>query len=310
MPRPTIASLSLLLAACAAPARTPAQPANAVPTAQYSLLPLSVRGSEGMHSASHSSTTIGGVLSITGERAELVLDLDTFVGFVRCPEEMQTGKVHTMQACAPEGAKDTRTASKRVMRGSARTENGALVVSVAGEEDARDRRIEPHRISLACRDSFLGLSCSITETNLFGVGVIEPHTMAFLTPGTKRFAIAPATVKDVGLVGGSLALDAGGRISLALSVDGGEPTTLPGSASWMDHGISLQAQTAPTRNLSALCTLDGDALACEVTGDRSILGKPEHIYSTLRFVPEREGVPAQAPAQAPMQAPMNAAARG
>ena len=311
MPRPTLASLPLLasfaLAACGAPPAV-VQPTNTVPTARYTMFPLFVRGSEGMHSASHSSTNVSGALSIAGDRAELVLGFDTFVGFVHCPEEMRTGKVLMMQACAPDDQKNIQSTSRVVMRGSARTQNGALVVSVVGEQNQRDRRIEPHRMTITCRDSFLGLGCAISETNMFGFGVIAPHTMAFLTPGTKRFSITPTDVKDVGLVSGSLAIEGDGAIAITLAVDGGAPTTLPGDASWMDHGISVQAQTSPTRKLGALCAVDGDHLKCEVTGDRSILGKAEHIYSQMLLVPERD-LPAQNAPRLGAQPAMHAPAR-
>gem|GEM_PF-6266739 len=280
-------------------------PANTVATARYTLMPLALRGGEGRHSMSQSSTAVTGVLNVTGDRAELALGFDTYIGYVHCPEEMRNGTWTTMQQCAPEGAKDVRTGSKVILTGSARTANGALVVSVAGEQDQRDRRIQPARLSLTCRDSYLGMTCSIAETNMFGLQLNAPHTLAFLTPGTKRFAITPTQVKDVGLVSGSLAIE-GGTIAMTLAVDDGEPTTLPGTAAWQDHGISLSAQTSPTRNLGARCALDGDRLTCEVTGDRSILGKPEHIYSQMLLVPEREAVPAQAPRFAPASAPARA----
>lgn len=310
MPRPTIASLSLLasLAACSSATHAPVQPTNEVATARYSLFPLHVRGSEGMHSASHSSTDITGVLSITGADAEVALAFDTFVGFVHCPEEMRTGKVYTMQQCADDSQQSIQNKWDVTMRGTARTENGALVVSVVGEQNRRDKRIEPGRLSLTCRESYLGFSCAIGEQNLWGPGVFVPHTLAFLSPGTKRFTLAPTDVKDVGSVSGTLAIADDGKVAWTLAVDGGEPTMLPGHTSWQDHGINVQAQTSPTRNLSANCSFDGDHLKCEVTGDRSILGKPEHIYSDMVLVPEREAVPAQAPAHAPMHAPMLAPA--
>lgn len=308
-----VASTLLVLGCTQARTPTVQTPKNIEPTATYSMFPLFVRGSEGMHSMSHSSTNIRGALRVTGDRAELELGFDTFVGFVHCPEEMRTGKVITMQACAPEGQKDIQTKSKTVLRGSARTQkDGALVVSVVGEQNQRDRRIEPMRISLLCRESYLGLACSITETNMFGFGVIEPHTMAFLSPGTKRFAITATDVKDVGSVSGSLAIEEDGRASVTLAVDGGQPTMLPGNVQWQDHGFSLRAETAPTRNLSGGCTVDGDRLSCDITGDRSILGKAEHLYSQMLLVPVRDPVPAQQPRNAPLRAnaPMaNAPAR-
>lgn len=297
----SLASLVAVLAACGAPSRTVQAPTNTVATARYTLMPLAMRGNEGRHSMSHSSTEVTGVLNVTGDRAELALGFDTFVGYVHCPEEMRTGKWTTMQQCAPEGTKDVRTDSKVILTGSARTADGALVVSVVGEQNQRDRRIEPPRLTLTCRDSYLGMACSIDETNMFGFGTNRPHTLAFLTPGTKRFAITPTQVKDVGLVSGSLAID-GGLIAMTLAVDGGAPTTLPGTVAWQDRSISLSAQTSPTRNLGAHCTVDGDRLNCEVTGDRSILGKPEHISSQMLLVPAREAVPAQAPLLAPARA--------
>lgn len=249
MPRPALASL-LVLAACATPARTTTTPpANVESVAQYSLVPLHVRGNEGRHSASHSSTTIRGELRLIGDRAELALDLELFVGHVRCPAQ-SIGR--TMQACAPRDARDIHTSSRRVMRGTARTESGALRISVAGERDERDRRIEPDRMTITCRDSYLGFACAIEETNLFGFGVIAPRTMAFLSPGTKRFTIAPTDVPNVGAVSGSLAIEAGGALTMTLAVDGGAPSSLPGRVTWQDHGISLRAETSPTRNLGAL----------------------------------------------------------
>lgn len=265
----------LVTAACATPARPiSAPPANVESIGRYTLLPLYVRGSEGRHSASHSSTIVGGELRVIGERAELDLSFDHVVGFVRCP----AGRPMTMQACAPRDAEDSRTTSRRVLRGSARTENGTLRLTVAAETD---------RMTIACSESFLGLACAIEETTMFGVGVIAPHTMAFVSPGTKRFTIAPTAVKDVGSVTGTLALEGNGTLAMTLALDGGAPTTLPGGATWQDHGISLRAETSPTRNLGARCTVDGDRLACDVTGDRSILGKPEHIYGQMLLVPDR-----------------------
>lgn len=280
------------LTACSTAARAPVQPpANSIPSTRYTLVPLALRGNEGMHSASHSSTSVTGALTVTGDRAELVLESDSFVSYVYCSPELAA---HSMQQCASPDARPSHHVSQRVLRGTTRAEDGALVLALASEAHARGDH--GSTLELTCRDSYLGLACTIGATDLFGFGVMaKPSTMAFATPGTKRLAIVPVQVKDVGLVTGSLAMD-GGAIALTLAVDGGAPTTLPGTAAWVDHGVALSAQTSPTRNLGASCTVEGDRLRCEVTGDRSILGKPEHIYSEMTLVPE-------APAPMPMRAP-------
>jgi hypothetical protein len=293
MPRPIIASLPLLasLVACSAPARTPTT-TNHAPSTVYTLMPVGLGGGEGRHSASHSSTGVNGTLEISGGEATLSLAFDTFIGHVRCPEEMRTGRVYTMQQCASDDMKDTSTTSSLVLRGQIRTEYGTMIVDL---RTGRDGALE-----MTCRESFLGLACTIDSSTLFQSPGDVPHSLAFMTPGAKRFAITPTDVKDVGRVAGTLDIT-GGTISLALGVDGGPLTVLPGHATYHDHGIVLTAQTSPTRNLSAVCKVDADRLKCEVTGDRSILGKPEHIYSDMVLVPAR-AVPtrdAQLPARVP-----------
>lgn len=295
MLRLAFASLTLLasLAACSTSARAPVSPpANAVSTTRYELMPLSIEGREGRHSSVHSSTRMTGALSITGDRAELVLERDTLVSFVHCPDDMVSGRVYTRQQCAPHEAKPYHRKSRRILRGTARTENGVLVVSVTGEQPS-DRRFEPSTLAMTCNESFLGYTCSIDAPSMFPLQV-PPRTLTLLTPGTKRFTITPVDVNEVGRVTGTLTLDVG-TIALTLALDGGTPTTLLGTATWRDEGPMLHAQTSPTRNFGALCAVEGDGLRCRITGDRSIFGTSVHINTRTLFVPARDAVPAPSP---------------
>jgi hypothetical protein len=279
MQRLLLASLPWILA-CAS--RAPA-PTNRTPTSvAYALVPLSLSGGEGRHSASHSDTHVSGTLALDGPKATLELAFETFVGHVRCPKEMRDGTVTTMQQCASDDAKDGRSSSTLVLRGETRVDNGAMVASLRAGERA---------MKLTCTSSFVGLYCAVSDLErLFGIPGDSPSAMSFAAAGAKKLDLAPLYVRDVGHVAGGIEIR-GATASVALSVDGGVPTILPGTVQSLirERGFLIRAQTSPTRTFVARCTPDdGDGLACEVTADRSVLGKPEHVNTQMIAVPRRD----------------------
>ena len=279
MPRLLLASLPWILACAShAPALT-----NRAPTSvAYALVPLSLSGGEGRHSASHSDTQVSGTLSLDGKRATLELAFETFVGHVRCPKEMRDGTVFTMQACAPDDAQDGRYASAVVLRGEASVDGtGAIVATL------RERL---RAMKLTCTSSFVGLACTVSDLEqLFGMPGDSPSTMSFAAAGAKQLDLAELHVPGVGHVTGGIELR-GATARVALSIDGGVPAVLPGTVHGLvrERGFLIQAQTSPTRTVTARCTpADGDTLACEVTADRSVLGKPEHVVAQMTARPRR-----------------------
>jgi hypothetical protein len=252
-------------------------PTNHASPKTYELLPLAVSGGEGRHSASHSSTTITGSLALEGANATLSLKLSTFTGHVRCNWNGQS-----RQACASPGTKDTTTTDAWILRGELRPDRGALTGTL---------RDDKHSIALTCAPSFIGLACSITGQP-FGFHRPQPTTLAFAVPSPKRFELVPIDVAGVGRVAGAIEMTNARSIVVSLSVDHDPPTRLPGTIVHQDadgggHGLLVTAQTSPTRTFSARCKIVNDNLACDLSVDRSVLGKPDHVSSTTVWQAKR-----------------------
>jgi hypothetical protein len=162
-----IASLAVLLAACSSAPR-PIKNTSDTPT-RYTLAPLHLRGNEGMHSASHSSTTVAGTLEMIQTKATLRLDMTHSTSFVHCPAEWQAA--YSMQACAPPDAKEETSTHSLALTGDTRLENGRLVISVREDDQAA---------TLTCDQKGKTLACTIDdEYTLFGRVGQRPDTLVF-----------------------------------------------------------------------------------------------------------------------------------
>ena len=155
----------LVLAACGA-APTPAKrPASTQSTTTYRLEPRSVRGMEGRHSASHSSSELVGSLELTGDRARLVVDITTTIGYVHCPGN---GPVWGRQACA-DRSKTSDTVRQRLDLTGTASREGDRVRIVVGQTTQPDPARPPQRydLVLACSDAAGPLTCRAVVDNVF-----------------------------------------------------------------------------------------------------------------------------------------------
>ena len=260
-----------VVAACAtsAPSHPTARPAPA--SIRYTLQPIQLFGGEGRHSSSQSSTMVTGALELVGDEATLTLGYDTFHTYVYCPTEM--AGTTTMQACADDHAKPYSTSNTGTLRGPVVRSGKQLEMRVRAKADS---------VALVCDESFVGLTCAVQEGERVIVGDHLTH-MVFATAGAKRYAIAPRVLDDGSALAGTIEMIAG-EVTVALVLDGGAPIILPGRVFWAPAGLIVDAQTSPTRTFNLACHDAPRGLACEVTADRSVLGKPDHIYGQLSLV--------------------------
>jgi hypothetical protein len=166
-----VAATAAAAAACAGPVR-PAITGNRNDAAtRYTMQPVMLRGGEGPHSASHSSTVVAGTLELAGGRAALRLELQTARSYIRCPKEWRDGTVSTMQACAPDDAKDSTTNSRIGLAGEARWEAGTLSARL---------RDGGRTIGLRCDRTSTGLQCAIEgDSTLFEGPGERPERLVF-----------------------------------------------------------------------------------------------------------------------------------
>lgn len=267
------ALVALLLAACASTPR-PAAPGTSAP-ARYTMQPVKLHGGEGRHSASQSWTTVSGALELAGDRATLQLEMQTDRSHIHCPKAWRDGAVHTMQACAPDDAKDTRTRQRLALTGEARREGGTLILGL---------RDGDRRIGLRCDEASIGLACAIDDDRtLFAGPGDRPDRLVFATAARKQYRLEPIALPSGEQLQGRLTLAAdASRIELAL--DGKPPIVLPGSAFWAPAGLVVEARTSPTRTWVMSCKDIADRLECEATADRSVLGLSDHLYGPAVFV--------------------------
>ena len=281
----SLLSLSLV-AACASSSAPLGTPTHRAPTTKYTLQPLAIRGGEGLHSTTQSRNGVTGTLELRGTTATLALEMTTWIGQVRCPD---IGPDGIQPRCSSDDIKDTRTTSQLVLPGTTHMADGALVIELRGEPDTSYRPTpQPREMTLTCRESFIGLACAVTDRyGLFGKGAVSSITdVEFATPGTKRYALGPIDATDVGRVTGTIDVT-GGVIAVALAVDGGTPTVLPGTLTNHVGVLAFWATTSPTRTFSANCKAGPAALACELAVDRSVLGKPQHVTGSTVLTPMR-----------------------
>lgn len=150
MPRRAFSLSSLVLLVACAGNRVPAPTvANAKPATRYVLQPVQLHDGMGRHSSFQSWTTLSGSLAITGTHASLALVRRSDTSPVHCPDGYQG-----MQACAPRDAKPSTRTSMHTLTGDARWDAGALHLQL------RDGNVQ---LSLACRDSAGGYTCSVAS---------------------------------------------------------------------------------------------------------------------------------------------------
>ena len=164
-----IALLASFVAACAGAPRStsPAGLSNQGPASdRFTVQPLKMFGPEGLHSASHTFTTVTGALELTGDRAALRLELEDTRSPVGCPKAWREGKVHVLQACVAEDAEPSTSRQVLAFTGAVRRDAGKLRTTLRHEHD---------RMVLACDQVPAGLSCAF-----------EPGTTMFQEHGPLR----------------------------------------------------------------------------------------------------------------------------
>ena len=141
---------------------------------------LDMFGHEGLHSASHTFTTVTGALELTGDRAALRLELEDTRSPVRCPKAWREGKVRVLQACASDDAEPSTSRQVLAFTGAVRRDAGKLSTTLRHAHD---------RVVLACDEVPAGLSCALEpETTMFqGHGPLrEPPTRLEFSPVAGR----------------------------------------------------------------------------------------------------------------------------
>jgi len=176
------ALLSSLVAACAGAPRStsPAGLSNQGPAADhFTMQSLEMFGDEGLHSASHTFTTVTGALELTGDRAALRLELEDTRSPVGCPKAWREGKVHVLQACASDDAEPSTSRQVLAFTGAVRRDAGKLSTTLRHEHD---------RVVLACDQMPAGLSCALEpETTMF-----QGHGQLHVTPTRLEFSMVAA----------------------------------------------------------------------------------------------------------------------
>jgi hypothetical protein len=157
----------VLLAACAGapPKPQPAPLASTQSSTAYQLEPRTVRGMEGRHSASHSSSQLAGSLQLAGERAHLVVEITTTIGYVHCPGNAQS---FGRQACADRSKTSDTVQQKLDLTGTA-VRDGDRVRITVGATTQPDPARPPQRydLVLACREVRGSLACNAVVDNSF-----------------------------------------------------------------------------------------------------------------------------------------------
>ncbi len=165
--------MTLAFAACAPASRPASTPGsspitNQQPITRFQLHPVHVPGPEGRHSSSQSSSELTGSLELVGDRARLVLEIETSVGYIGCPSDPKFRPAH--QACYEHGKEPAPQHSRytRALTGPASWQHGDLVVEVSQEVQPNPAR-PPFTIqlALACTEANTGLLCKITDRNAF-----------------------------------------------------------------------------------------------------------------------------------------------
>jgi hypothetical protein len=181
----SLAYLVLVLVAACAGAPAPRPVASTPPAAtRYQLGPIHVDGGEGHHSASHSEWTVTGTLTLAGDRAELVLDQDGFVGYVHCPPAFTDGTVHTMQQCARPTDRDQHFTAQRRLAGTALEIAGGVAVTISPPYPAchyadATGKLRTCDVVLTCIADAAGLECTHSDSITLWNAPRGPDTLRF-----------------------------------------------------------------------------------------------------------------------------------
>ena len=255
-----------LIAACSASPRTPVQ--NVAQTTRYTLQPIHGFGSEGRHSASHSSSDITGSLELRGGSATVTFETITRVSHVHCPKDIREGRVHSMQSCADEAAKDYSTTSREVLRGDAAWRAGHLELTLKSDNRS---------VVTTCRESVFGLVC---DGDANRPGSSKWH---FAAAGAKHFTLAPIELDDGTQLTGHVVIDgSGGSIDLARD---GKLVEKQVRIKRYPVGLVVEAG-GPLGRISLTCDDAVQArLACQLSVDPEVFDRPSFMQPvTLGFV--------------------------
>ena len=281
-----IAILTILAAACTSSTPRTSVVTNTVGAARYTMLPFTLLGNEGRHSASHSSSDFAGTLELRATGATLTLQIKNRIGHVHCPTAIKQGYVTTRQACADPSMQASSTDATLVLSGDAAWSDDILKLRVA--------KADQH-VTLSCREGTLGLACTLVDHHQVfgwrpGNRTVFPQPIVFATRNLHKhykldtLELAAWDGQKKSRLTGTLELKEKSAI-VDLELDG-KPIVMTGHMKMNGRGLWIGVGWVPqmpsTPLLALSCSEANRAFTCEVAADHTVFDK-FHRPETFRF---------------------------